>query len=102
MSATLLRATGCVVYRRRAGGAPPCASSYARAATMRKRTVQRTIVCLGRGMPNLRMLNRARNLVLDKLDIKYNESFTVMKLWGEAAVASNPGAIFIVVHKVLA
>ena len=53
-------------------------------------------------MPNLRMLNRARNLVLDKLDIKYNESFTVMKLWGEAAVASNPGAIFIAVHKVLA
>ena len=52
--------------------------------------------------PSTRMLNRARNLVLDMLDIKYNESFTVMKLWGEAAVASNPGAIFIAVHKVLA
>ncbi|XRB18137.1 hypothetical protein RI054_17g79820 [Pseudoscourfieldia marina] len=33
-------------------------------------------------------------LVLDMLDIKYNESFTVMKAWGEAAVATNPGAIF--------
>ena len=44
--------------------------------------------------PTRRQCYRARTNVIDKLDMHYNDSFSLLKLWGDEVVHCNPGTIF--------